>query len=124
MADSSGIQTAVIDLDGSIKAKDGRNIGVPFKYTVAFDRNNVYLGRVKADGSVVSDTGETLGQVRYNGEVITKNGGNGYALYDLYVYDNEGKTVGYIAKNGRVYSVMGEIIGTVYQGFVLDKNRI
>lgn len=75
MADSSGIQTAVIDLDGSIKAKDGRNIGVPFKYTVAFDRNNVYLGRVKADGSVVSDGGETLGQVRYNGEVTTKMAG-------------------------------------------------
>lgn len=123
VADSSGIQTAVIDLDGSIKAKDGRNIGVPFKYTVAFDRNNVYLGRVKADGSVVSDGGETLGQVRYNGEVTTKNGGNGYALYDLYVYDNDGKTIGYIAKNGRVYSVMGEIVGTVYQGFVLDKRQ-
>ena len=123
VVDSSGIQIATIDLDGSILAKDGKNIGVPFQYTVAFDSNNIYLGRVKPDGNVVSDSGENLGTVLYTGEVKIKKGGNGYALYDLYVYDNEGKTIGYIAKNGRVYSVMGEIKGSIYNGFVLDKKQ-
>ncbi len=123
VVDTSGIQIATVDLDGSIRSKDGKNIGVPFQYTVAFDANNIYLGRVKPDGSVVSDNGENLGYVLHTGEVKTKKGDNGYALYDLYVYDNEGKTIGYIAKNGRVYSIMGEIKGSIYQGFVLDKKQ-
>ena len=121
--DNSGIQIATISLDGSIQSKNGENMGVPFQYTVAFDANNIYLGRVKNDGKVVSDTGEVLGTVLHTGEVKTLKGENGYALYDLYVYDNDGKTIGYIAKNGRVYSIMGEPKGTIYQGFVLDKKQ-
>lgn len=121
--DNSGVQIATIDIDGSVLSKEGKNIGVPFQYTVAFDSNNIYLGRVKSDGSVVSDTGENLGTVLYTGEVKTKKGGSGYALYDLYIYNNDGKTIGYIAKNGRVYSIMGEIKGSIYQGFALDKKQ-
>ncbi len=121
--DNSGIQIATIDLDESVLSKTGENIGVPFQYTVAFDANNIYLGRVKPDGNVVSDGGEILGTVLYTGEVKTTKGENGYALYDLYVYDNDGKTIGYIAKNGRVYSIMGELKGAISQGFVLDKKQ-
>lgn len=123
VVDNSGVQIAVRDIDGSILAKNGENVGVPFKYTVAFDSNNVYLGRVKPDGRVVSDAGEILGIVQYNGEVVIKGSKNGFALYDLYVYDNDGKTIGYIAKNGRVYSIMGEMKGTIYNGFVVDKKQ-
>lgn len=121
--DNSGIQIATIELDGSILSKEGKNIGVPFQYTVAFDANNIYLGRVNPDGNVVSDTGENLGTVLHTGEVKTKNGDDGYALYDLYIYDNEGQTIGYIAKNGRIYSIMGELKGSIYHGFVLDKKQ-
>ncbi len=123
VVDVFGIQQAIYDIDGNIVSKNGKNIGVPFNYKVAFDANNVYLGRVTPEGKVVSDGGEVLGTVGYNGEVFIPQNKNGYALYDLYVYDNDGKTIGYIAKNGRVYSIMGEMQGTIYNGFVLDKKQ-
>ena len=123
VVDFSGIRQAIYDIDGNIISKSGKNVGVPFKYKVAFDANNIYLGRVTPEGKVVSDGGEILGTVGYNGEVFISKNKNGYALYDLYVYDNDGKTIGYIAKNGRVYSIMGEMQGTIYNGFVLDKKQ-
>lgn len=116
-------QVALIGIDDNIYSETGKNIGVLFRYKVAFDNNNTYLGRINNQGEVVSDSGDVLGQVNYNGLVKMKNGNNGFALYDLYVYDNDGKTVGYIAKNGQVYSIMGELKGTVYNGFVIDKKQ-
>jgi type IV secretion system protein VirB10 len=112
-----------VGLDGNVHSETGGDIGIIFEYKVAFNQNNVYLGRVNRQGQVISDTGDIIGQVMYNGEVYTGNGGKGYALYDLYVYDNKGNTFGYIAKNGRVYSIMGEIKGVISQGFVLDKRK-
>lgn len=114
---------AYIGLDGGVYGSSGDNLGVVFKYKVAFDDNNVYLGRVNSKGDVLSDSGEILGRVNYNGAVNLQNGKTGYALYDLYAYDNDGKTIGYIAKNGMVYSIMGELRGTIYQGFVIDKKQ-
>lgn len=116
-------EIAYIGLDEGVYDTSGENIGVVFKYKIAFDSNNAYLGRVNSNGDVLSDTGDVLGRVDYNGSVSLQNGGSGFALYDLYVYDNNGKTVGYIAKNGTVYSIMGEIKGTIYQGFVIDKKQ-
>lgn len=120
---ANGEQVALIGTDDSIYSETGRNIGVLFRYKVAFDNNNAYLGRVNKRGEVLSDKGDVLGQVNYNGLVKMENGNEGFALYDLYVYDNDGKTIGYIAKNGSVYSVMGELKGTIYNGFVLDKKQ-
>lgn len=112
-----------IGLDGGVYSADGNNLGVTFGYTIAFDDNNTYLGRINSQGEVLSDKGEILGNVNYNGEVVLKSGGKGFALYDLYVYDNEEKTIGYIAKNGTVYSIMGDIKGKINQGFVLDRRQ-
>lgn len=119
----AGQEIAYIGLDGSVYDSSRENIGVVFKYKVAFDDNNAYLGRVNSRGDVLSDSGDILGHVNYNGFVRLQNGKTGYALYDLYAYDNDGKTIGYIAKNGMVYSIMGEIRGAIYQGFVLDKKQ-
>lgn len=112
-----------VDIDGGIYSSGGEDIGVLFKYTVAFDNNNIYLGRVNTDGQIIADNGDIIGRVNYDGSVITNDGKEGFALYDLYVYDNQGNTVGYIAKNGRVYSIMGEVKGVIYNGFVLDKKQ-
>ncbi len=120
---ANGEQVALIGADNNIYSETGRNIGVLFRYSVAFDNDNTYLGRINNRGEVVSDRGDILGQVNYNGLVKIENGKEGYALYDLYVYDNDGRTVGYIAKNGHVYSIMGEMKGTVHNGFVLDKKQ-
>lgn len=121
--DNSGIKIAYVDIDSSLRSKDGKNIGILFNYKIAFDSHNVYMGRVNSDGNVVSDGGEIIGRVNSDGSVTAKNQNAGYALDDLYVYDNEEKTVGYIAKDGRVYGIMGELKGTVYNGFVLNKQQ-
>lgn len=119
----TGQEIAYIGLDGGVYGSSGENLGVIFKYKVAFDEYNAYLGRVTSNGDVLSDAGDILGRVNADGSVSLQNGGNGFALYDLYVYDNDGKTVGYIAKNGTVYSIMGEIKGAIHQGFVIDKKQ-
>ncbi len=121
--DNTGKKIGDIGIDENAYSSSGQSIGVLFRYKVAFDNNNTYLGRINNQGDVVSDSGEVLGQVNYNGLVIKENGEEGFALYDLYVYNNEGKTVGYIAKNGRVYSIMGDLKGSIYRGFVLDKKQ-
>jgi len=123
IADLSGKQLAMVGLDGNINNAAGENVGVLFRYTVAFDENNIYLGRVTPEGTVIADDGKTLGTVNYNGQVITKNGQKGFALFDLYAYDDKGNTIGYISKNGRVHSIMGDVKGRIYQGFVLDKKQ-
>ena len=117
-----GEKIAFVDINGNVKDNTTKeDIGVLFKYTVAFDNNNNYLGRINKNGKVIADNGDEIGTVDYNGAVKIKDGRNGFALYDLYVYDEKGNTVGYISKNGKVYSIMGEMKGSIYQGFVLDK---
>lgn len=124
IVNSTDSEIGYIDLDGGIQSlSDKEDIGVLFRYTVAFNSDNTYLGRVNLEGDVIADSGEVIGKVNYNGAVNTKDGKQGFALYDLYVYDNDGKTVGYITKNGRVYSIMGEMKGSIYNGFVLDKKQ-
>lgn len=115
---------AYMDIDGGIKdSTTNEDIGVLFKYTVAFDNNNNYIGRINKAGEVLADNGDVVGKVSYSGVVKINDGREGFALYDLYVYDEEGNTLGYISKNGRVYSIMGEVKGGIYQGFVLDKKQ-
>ncbi len=121
--DNTGKKIGTIRADENVYSDLGKSIGTLFRYKVAFDNNNTYLGRINHQGDVVSDNGEVLGRVNYNGLVLKANGEEGFALYDLYVYDDEGKTVGYIAKNGHVYSIMGELKGAIYRGFVLDKKQ-
>ncbi len=121
--DNQGIEVARINTNGNISSKGSSNLGVLFKYTIAFDDNNIYLGRVDINGNVLSDNGAILGKVQHNGKVVKTDGSSGYALFDLYVYDNDHNTVGYISKNGDVYSIMGEMIGSIYEGFVLNKKK-
>lgn len=115
---------AFMDIEGGIKdSVTKEDIGVLFQYTVAFDDNNNYVGRINNKGEVIIDDGKKIGVVDHTGFVKLDDGRTGFALYDLYVYDQEGNTIGYISKNGRVYSIMGEIKGGIYQGFVLDKKQ-
>lgn len=123
IVDNQGVEVAKINTNGNISSKVSSNLGVLFKYTVAFDDNNIYLGRVDINGNVLSDNGAILGKVQHNGKVVKTDGSSGYALFDLYVYDNDHNTVGYISKNGDVYNIMGEMIGSIYEGFVLNKKR-
>ncbi|MBR2274253.1 MAG: TrbI/VirB10 family protein [Alphaproteobacteria bacterium] len=122
--DETGREIGYVDIEGGVRSlTDKQDIGVLMQYTVAFNENSTYLGRIDTAGNVIADGGDVIGHVNYDGSVTLNDGNQGFALYDLYVYDNQGHTVGYISKNGRVYSIMGDVKGAIYYGFVLDKKQ-
>lgn len=62
-------------------------MGGLFKYKVAFNLDNKFIGRVLEDGSIVNDKLENIGKVNFDGYVLINGQKAGYALYDFYVYD-------------------------------------
>ncbi len=121
--DASGTQIGLSDINGDIWSNNNEILGVLFDYKFAFDENNIYIGRINSLGDIISDNSDKLGTVSYAGEVTTNDGKSGYALYDLYAYNNDGFAVGYIAKNGQVFSFNGNPLGSIYNGFVIDKRN-
>ncbi len=97
-------------------------MGTIFKYKVAFDNENGFMGRVLENGMVVSDKNDVLGKVAYDGTVTNDNEITGYALYDFYIYDENGQTIGYLTKNGVVANFSGGHLGKADHGFLVDKN--
>lgn len=123
IVDDSNNFIGYINLYNAATSTDNNELGVLFQYNIAFNDNDTYIGRVDNNGNVVTDTNDIIGSVEHTGRVLLNDGNYGYALNDLYVYDNKGDTIGYISKNGRVYSIMGELKGTIHKGFVLDKKQ-
>jgi len=110
--------------DGSITdAKDDVK-GLVFKYKVAFDRTNNFIGYVSHDGRVYNDQKEVFGSVMADGLVINNDKAVGYALYDLYVYDENGFVLGYLTKTGTVMSLTGQSLGKADRGFLVKDGRL
>lgn len=106
----------VISLDGS------KVLGMAFKYRFAFDRDNNFLGRINDNAEVISSDNKVLATVRYDGSVYSGRKEIGYALYDVYVYDEDGKAIGYLTKGGIVNGFSGNRLGQADRGFLVDKN--
>ncbi len=109
--------------DGSANSDVDTPLGSLLRYTVAFDLDNKFLGRVQDDGSVIADDGHQAGKLNYEGYVISDGGKVGYALYDMYVYDANGNAVGIISRKGEVVGFNNQNLGTVNRGFVVDKSQ-
>lgn len=107
---------------GNINSKTGIPIGSIFKYQVAFDNDNKFLGRVLSDATVINSRNQIVGTVDFDGYVNANGKKIGFALYDMYIYDNDFNTIGYISKDGNVISLNGQNIGTMDRGFYLDRN--
>ena len=110
--------------DGSIVNEANENLGLLFKYKVAFDRDNNFVGYVAHDGQVYNDQKEVFGKVMYDGLVVNDNKAVGYALYDLYVYDESGKVLGYLTKNSMVTNFAGQNLGKANRGFLVQDGRL
>lgn len=109
--------------NNEVVSKSKKSIGNVMKYKVAFTNDNNFLGMIQNTGSVVSSTGEIVGEVNFDGSVVHNGENIGYALYDLYVYDENFITKGYITRDGTVLSFNGSRIGQIKRGFVIDKKR-
>jgi len=110
--------------DGSIVNDKGEVKGLLFKYKVAFDRENNFIGYVSHDGKVYNDSKEVFGFVMADGLVINKDKAVGYALYDLYVYDENGFVLGYLTKNSTVMSMTGQNLGKADRGFLVKDGKL
>ena len=108
----------------NVNSNTGLPLGALFKYKVAFDFDNKFMGYIAKDGKVLFDEKEK-GKVDFEGYIINNGNKVGYALYDFYVYDKDEKVVGLINRNGEVSSFTNQNIGVLDKGFVLkDKNVI
>lgn len=114
---------------GYVQSSDSANLttGIPvgnlFKYKYAFDERNNLIGIVLANSKVISlKDKKEIGYVDFYGRVIldADEETTGYALYDLYVYDENQQAVGYISFDGNISSFMGQSIGRINKGFVVD----
>ena len=111
--------------DGNVNSTSGANIGMVFKYKVAFDFNNKFMGYVSKDGKVINSSGTTVAKVDFDGYVLTDKGEKtGYALYDFYVYDNDLNPVGIINQQGEVTSFSNQSLGQYDRGFVIKDKAI
>lgn len=109
--------------DGNVNATSGLPLGAIQEYKFAFDLDNHLIGRITDDGLVVDAQNKTIGKVDFDGYVLIDNQKQGYALYDLYVYDNQGNVLGYINRNGDVTSFTNQILGRIDRGFLINKTE-
>lgn len=71
---------------------------------------------------MIDGSGAVVGTVDFEGNVSRENHKIGYALYDMYVYDNDFEAIGYILKDGTVLSFINQNLGTLSKGFLINKN--
>lgn len=67
-----------------------------FKYRFAFGNDNKLIGTVNDKAEVINGRGEKSGMVDFDGNVVIGGEKAGYALYDMYIYDNNDLVSGYI----------------------------
>lgn len=70
---------------------------------------------------MIDGSGAVVGTVDFEGNVSRENHKIGYALYDMYVYDNDFEAIGYILKDGTVLSFINQNLGTLSKGFLINK---
>ena len=104
---------------GGVNSKTGNPLGIVFRYQVAFDNGNHYLGRINSKAEVLDSQNKVIGIVDHEGYVWFENKKIGYALYDFYVYDKDFKTVGYIDKNGEIFNFNNKSLGRLRRGFLV-----
>ncbi len=124
VVDAGSTEVGFIQPDGTYISDEEGVSGLLFKYQIAFDLQNNYMGRINENGNVVSDSNEVLGKVNYTGQVVSENKPIGYALYDLYIYDENGNAIGYLLENGTVFNFAGGQIGKIDRGFLVVNNKL
>ena len=108
-----------------VRDKNGKVIGKVVNGQVVDEEGNV-IGRVKKDGSVVSNTGEDMGTVstKILDKVDVVRGKDGKILGRVVngkVVDANGKVIGKVNADGSVVSNSGKSMGTVSKEQVTDE---
>lgn len=110
--------------NGNVNSNAGLPVGALFKYKVAFGLDNKFIGYISKDGKVWDSKNKQIGTVDFDGYVVSKSQKIGYALYDFYVYDKDGRVVGVISRSGDVSSFTNQNLGIFDRGFVLKGGNV
>ncbi len=110
--------------DGAVSDGQKAPIGIKFLYRFAFDRDNNFLGIVDENANVYDGSNNFVGKVSYDGIVTAGNKAIGYALYDLYIYNDNNIAIGYLTRNGKVMDFSGNTLGRADRGFLLSKDGV
>ena len=124
MVDSNNNLTGYQQPNGNVNSTSGLPIGALFKYKVAFGLDNKFMGYISNDNKVLDAAGKEVGKVDFDGYVISKGQKVGYALYDFYLYNQEGIAVGIINRNGEASSFANQSLGRFDRGFVLENGVV
>ena len=116
---NSGKVIGYIRPDNVANSKTGQPLGALFKYRFAFGNNNQLIGLVNEKAEVYNSAKTKVGEVDYNGNVVNRGKKIGYALYDLYIYDNDNNVMGYITTDGNVMSFGNQNLGKLVRGFLV-----
>jgi ribosomal protein L27 len=122
IVDQKGKNVGYAQPDDTFMSHRDQEEGIVFRYRFAFDNDNIFMGRVDESGNVLNAKDEVLGQVGYDGAVRLEKAVIGYALYDLYVYDDKGEAIGYLLSDGSVSAFSGARLGKADKGFLADRN--
>ncbi|MBQ9235969.1 MAG: hypothetical protein IJ184_05860 [Alphaproteobacteria bacterium] len=110
--------------DGTVNSVSGLPIGSMMKYRVAFDFDNKFLGYINRQGKVIDNERKGIVYVDYDGYVISDKAQIGYALYDFYLYGDNGEVVGIISRNGEAADFNGANLGRFDRGFVIKDEQV
>lgn len=122
IADNQGKLEGSLQPDDSVVDNEQQTVGMAFRYRFAFDNDNIFMGRINEKGDVVDDKNDVLGHVSYNGSVVADKKEVGYALYDFYMYNEQGQAIGYLLGDGSVTGFAGGRLGKMDKGFLVDQN--
>lgn len=121
VADNNNQILGSMQPNGTVVSKSKKALGNVMRYKVAFRDDNTFLGMVQNNGQVWDAKNENVGQVNFDGSVQHNGEVIGFALYDMYVYDNNFVVYGYIMKDGVILNISGSKMGKMDRGFVVDK---
>ena len=123
IVDSSNQIVGYQQPNGNVNSSAGLPLGEMLEYKIAFNWDDVFIGRVLQNGTVVNNKQEVIGQVDFEGYILSENQKIGYALYDFYIYDKDKNIIGYINEDGEVTNFNNKNLGRIKRGFLIDSNE-
>ena len=114
VVDANGNVVGYVDENGNVVTDEIIGKTGP-KRRLAYDKDGNVIGYIDENGNVVDFNGNVIGKMLEDGTLVDLNGnviGRAGEYVDL-ALDKDGKVIGYVGADGRVYDKNGNVIGYV-----------
>lgn len=128
VVDANGNVVGTVDENGNV-IKKGTIGTAGKKVRLAYDKDGNVIGYIDEDGNVRDFNGNIIGKMLEDGTLVDLNGnviGKAGEFVSL-ALDKDGKVIGYVGADGKVYDFNGNVIGYVDENgniYDLDGNII